>query len=316
MAGDMAHRYTDKEIKRLSERLRYHYRKAAGELSEKAEKRLSGYAERLSEMQAKEAAGEVTAEQFARWRTTQAAVHARDAAMIRELSESAQRATAEARALISGKTIDVMAECANITAYTIDRQVGRGVLFSLVDRDAVLVTLQRNPRLMPQTLVERASKAKRWHSQKITSAVTRGIIKGESVRDMAKRMEAVSAMDYRASLRAARTALNSAENKGRQLSYERAQQMGLRGQKEWMATLDDLTRDSHVLLDGERVGIDEKFSNGLEEPGDPAGDPEEVWNCRCTMNLVVEEMADAELERWDDLPDGMSYEDWKEAASG
>lgn len=40
----------------------------------------------------------------------------------------------------------------------------------------------------------------------------------------------------------------------------------------------------HVKLDGETVGIDERFSNGLRYPRDPEDDrPEELINCRCYL---------------------------------
>lgn len=59
--------------------------------------------------------------------------------------------------------------------------------------------------------------------------------------------------------------------------------------KGWLAVQDDRTRESHADTDGEVVGIDEDFSNGLSQPGDPDGPPEEVCNCRCTMTPEFEE---------------------------
>jgi uncharacterized protein with gpF-like domain len=53
--------------------------------------------------------------------------------------------------------------------------------------------------------------------------------------------------------------------------------------KVWVATADDRTRESHAELDGEEVLVDEPFSNGLMCPADPTGEPEEVYNCRCTI---------------------------------
>jgi SPP1 gp7 family putative phage head morphogenesis protein len=53
--------------------------------------------------------------------------------------------------------------------------------------------------------------------------------------------------------------------------------------KQWVATKDMLTRESHVELDGEEVDFDEAFSNGLMFPLEPGGDPGEVINCRCDM---------------------------------
>lgn len=41
---------------------------------------------------------------------------------------------------------------------------------------------------------------------------------------------------------------------------------------------------NHVALDGETVGIDERFSNGLRYPRDPEDNrPEELINCRCYL---------------------------------
>ena len=58
--------------------------------------------------------------------------------------------------------------------------------------------------------------------------------------------------------------------------------LGVEVQKEWMATLDSRTRESHRNLDGERRELDERFSNGLMYPG-ASGSAKEVYNCRCTM---------------------------------
>lgn len=52
-----------------------------------------------------------------------------------------------------------------------------------------------------------------------------------------------------------------------------AQATGRRYVKTWSGALDDRERDEHVALEGETVGIDEKFSNGLSYPSEP--------NCRC-----------------------------------
>lgn len=54
--------------------------------------------------------------------------------------------------------------------------------------------------------------------------------------------------------------------------------------KQWDATLDGRTRESHRRVDGEIRELDEKFSNGLMFPGDPSGGAAEVVNCRCTSN--------------------------------
>ncbi len=168
--------------------------------------------------------------------------------------------------------------------------------------------VQQQPDLLPQVSVK-PSGAETWARRKTTSAMAQSILQGESVPDAAKRIRSVVEMDRRASLHAARTALTGAKNAGRMGSYRRASGMGIELQKQWMATLDSRTRDSHRELDGEEGGIDGRFSNGLSYPGDPTGPASEVWNCRCTM---VAALPGHDL-LWDRNTSKLetSYEEWK-----
>lgn len=58
--------------------------------------------------------------------------------------------------------------------------------------------------------------------------------------------------------------------------------------KKWVSSGLSNMRESHADMDGEIVGVDEPFSNGLMYPGDPNGEPEEVINCACTMVPVLD----------------------------
>ena len=62
--------------------------------------------------------------------------------------------------------------------------------------------------------------------------------------------------------------------------------------KEWLSSRDANVRPSHQTADGQRVGLNETFDVGgtaLMYPGDPAGPPGEVINCRCTVLPVLKE---------------------------
>lgn len=53
--------------------------------------------------------------------------------------------------------------------------------------------------------------------------------------------------------------------------------------KTWVTTSSN-PRAEHAAMNGETVGIDDEFSNGLRWPGDSAsGDPAEVANCKCEV---------------------------------
>lgn len=63
--------------------------------------------------------------------------------------------------------------------------------------------------------------------------------------------------------------------------------------KVWITANDDRVRDSHADVEGEMVDWDNTFTNGLQFPRDPAGDPAETINCRCTaVNVPADQVDD------------------------
>ena len=46
-------------------------------------------------------------------------------------------------------------------------------------------------------------------------------------------------------------------------------------------------RESHQMMDGERVPIDEPFSNGADWPGDDTLDPDESCGCNCSTRVII-----------------------------
>jgi hypothetical protein len=78
-----------------------------------------------------------------------------------------------------------------------------------------------------------------------------------------------------------------AENKARLDGMYRASDIGVKVRKQWRATLDNRTRDSHKLLDGETIDLDATFDNGLKYPREPGGALSEICNCRCRIRYVT-----------------------------
>lgn len=66
-------------------------------------------------------------------------------------------------------------------------------------------------------------------------------------------------------------------------TLEAARQNGGKATKTWRTTSGN-PRASHAAMNGETVGLDDNFSNGLAWPGG-IGDPAEVAGCRCEMDL-------------------------------
>jgi len=85
----------------------------------------------------------------------------------------------------------------------------------------------------------------------------------------------------------ARTETHSAANFG---ADGAARSTGLDLMKEWVATSDERTRDSHMAADGQTREMDEAFDiNGysMMYAGDMNGPASEVINCRCSISHIV-----------------------------
>lgn len=305
---DPGHEAAEDAIAHLSKRLHVEYGKAWRQMKRKADAFYRKQADEDRKMQERADAGEITAEQLKAWRSGRAADTGWYRQMAETLAHDMEACDEQAAAIINGESPAVYAANMNYGAFDVESVAKLDTSYTLVDADTVSYMVQQQPDLLPQVSVK-PGRAETWARRKITSAMTQSILQGESVPDAARRIRSVVEMDRRASLRAARTAITGAENAGRMGSYRRASGMGIDLQKQWMATLDSRTRDSHRELDGEKADVDGRFSNGLSYPGDPTGPASEVWNCRCTMvaalpgHDVFGERSTSKLET--------SYEDWK-----
>jgi len=118
----------------------------------------------------------------------------------------------------------------------------------------------------------------------ITREISRGIASALPYRDIARNLSNVSKAPYSRTKTITRTEGHRIQQTSAADAQFAAKKKGADVVKQWDASLDARTRDSHAAIDGEIQEIDEKFSNGLRFPGDPNGPAAEVVNCRCTAN--------------------------------
>lgn len=118
----------------------------------------------------------------------------------------------------------------------------------------------------------------------ITREVSRGIATGISYTEIARNISNASKAPLSRAKTIARTEGHRIKVSATADAQHVAKAKGADVVKQWDATLDGRTRDSHRMVDGEVRELDEKFSNSLMQPGDPAGGAEEVVNCRCELN--------------------------------
>lgn len=271
----------EKEFEKLSKELRKEYAQATKEVEAKLNTYLKKFAKKDEIKRAAVRSGAMSQAEYEQWRVGQVAIGERWEEMRDVLAKDLTNTDRIARELINGKMPDAYAIGHNYATFTVEKGSLVDTSYTLYNRNAVQKLLQDNPKLLPNPRLD-IPKDLRWNRQHIQSAVTQGLLQGDRIPNIAKRLRNVTNMDYKASVRNARTAMTSAHNKGRLDSLFRAQSMGIEVAKEWVAYIDNVTRDSHVDVNGEVVPLEKTFSNGLDAPGG-MGPPEEVYNCRCTM---------------------------------
>ena len=313
---DQGHETTDKKLRSMERKVKAIYNTAQKEAKKKLDDYLSKFAETDAKKQDDLNAGKITQEQYDKWRQSKILTGNRYRAMLEQLAEDYVNADKIAMSIVNGFTPEVYAMNHNYGTYEAEKGALVDTSYTLYDRQTVERLIRDDPDLLPKANVD-IPKDKRWNRQKLNSAITQGVLQGDSIPDISKRLQSVTDMDRRAAIRNARTMTTSAENGGRQDSYTRAESMGIKMKKQWMATLDSTTRDSHVMADGQVVGTKDTFHlmhGELEYPGDPAGPPAETYSCRCTMVAVVDGVdpsirPDA-VSRNSKLG-GMTYDEWK-----
>lgn len=299
----------ERQARELRKKLQRTYADAIDGMASRIEASLEEFAAEDAEWRADVAAGEKDAKAYEAWRRDRALHDDRLKALERALARDLTAADRMAMAYVDRVPAGVYAEGVNFATYEIEHGARADTSFTLYDRNTVMELVANEPDLLPRAAFDKA-KDFAWNSRHVTSAVTRAVLQGQTVPQLAASIAGIAAMDQRAAMKAARTAMTSAHSLGKLKGYERAAGMGIDIEKQWLAALDSRTRGSHRHLDGEVVGLDAEFSDGLKYPGDPDGPASEVYNCRCTLVPVIGDVEYDEVERADKLGD-MSYEEWK-----
>ncbi len=297
---DPAHVRTDRELTALERRITAEYKKAADELQEKIDAYFARFKERDAEQ--KKLVGTVvngkvyTAEDYKQWRLAQIGRGKRFEALRDRVAGRMTDANTVAAAYINDATPGLYSLNRNYAAYTIEQQVGADVGFDLWDEQTVRRLIVEQPDLMPYYPPKRAVNRGidlAYGKRQITAQITSGILQGESIKHLADRLQnKIPDMNRTSAIRAARTAVTGAQNAGRLDSYFKAEEMGIRLKKRWLSTLDNRTRHTHAVLDGQVRDTEKPFEvSGYEimYPGDSSAAPEMVYNCRCTMTTDVED---------------------------
>ena len=296
---DKGHRYADKELEKIASQITEIFGKVDEKVIEIMKRYLKKYEAEIKKREQMVADGEMTEREFEQW-LIQIATTGKEWSKVRdEITAEYQKSSKEAMEAAGLGLTAIYLFNRQFASEAIQKQIRssfkKNIKLSFAKKQII-------PNKRPDPTVNQ-----RWHRRKIESVIRQGMKKGYNIDKIARGLHKVTNMDRVAAYRAARTGVTAAENMGRVDAMLKAQEMGIKYDKVWYATLDDRTRTSHRVMHGERVPCDEYFSNGLFEPADPNGEPEEVYNCRCTLLWVPSEQLAFDIE---EAPDGMGKLEW------
>ena len=315
--ADKAHKLTDEKLEQMERHLSAIYSRASKEIGKEWKRYLKEAGKEIKDLQeeydlakksgdkdeirkAGKALGQAKRERTIKNKRFKA-LSERTAIEISKVNETAL-------AYINGELPEVYVLGYNALADVVDG-VG-GYAFNLLDANTVKNLALADESLLPYKKLDPAKDIP-WNMKAINSEVLQGIVQGESIPDISKRvfgeimktsktegltdkeMGALLKRNKDAAIRSARTIVTGAENKGRMDSYKRAEADGIILQKEWLSSdQPGRTRKWHMpeAFDSLIVDIDKPFHNAVGDimfPGDPGAHPANVYNCRCSLGARV-----------------------------
>lgn len=284
--ADTAHYQTDLKLEEMEKRLSAIYSRAektvqkkmadyAKSIDEKSAELLQAYKDAEAEEEKKKAKNEYI-------RFYRKLVKSKEfVSLSATVADDLYRANVEASAYINSQTPSIYALNYNYINAQMARDIDGFTPQEITDDEA-----ERYSGYTKQTVDRK--KDTRWNKDNLKKSVIAGSLLLLGAYAIMKRSanSAVEKNRNSASMHSEGMGTD-AENKARLDGMYRASDIGVKVQKQWRATLDNRTRDSHRSLDGETIDIDATFDNGLKYPREPGGASSEICHCRCRLRYVT-----------------------------
>lgn len=318
--ADKAHLLTDEKLEEMEKRLSAIYSRAEKEIQQTADEYFSKFAKRDEAKRKLLEQGKITEDEYTKWRKGKVMYGKRFSEMKEQCAKQLLNVNQTALAYVNGELPEVYAINYNALESAVDG-VG-GYSFTLVDADTVRNLAVTDTSLLPYKEID-PKKDIPWNMKKINAETLQGILQGESMDKIAKRIMNVQEMNKESAIRSARTIVTNAECKGRQDSYQRAKEDGIILRKYWLATYDKRARDWHKeagndYTEEKAIEIDDFFivdGEKMLHPGDAmhGASGHNLYNCRCSVASKVigfkkaqvqKAMAEKQAETYSTFADG------------
>lgn len=272
---------TDPLLKKIEKKLKQLYQEAYNEAAKKI-------AEVLSKI-------EFSKDMTPQERYTLALKYNRFSKLQEDLTKAYRQTSIDAIKMLNGELVNVydlnynktIADLKKLNLDLIDPD--KLSKFTTIDKDAIKKVLTEEVKPLTKLALDNLKNADFIRSE-IETQLLQGIMQGDSIPNIARRIKAVTEKTLKDAVRIARTETTRVEASARSSVGDKGNKLGFEMLKQWVATADERIRHAHVEADGQIVAQDDYFIVGgekLKYPGDVAGSPENVINCRCTIINII-----------------------------
>ena len=169
----------------------------------------------------------MTEEEFAEWRRNKLLYGMHWQRLIDRNTAELLKYNQTAVKYINGEVPQIFASGYNNVAEQIPDSPVAGFDFELINADTVNNLIHEDGIILPPKKKVDPEKDKAWNAKLINAQLLQGIMQGESIPEMAKRMQTVANSDLAGATRTARTMHTAAQNAGRQSGYNKAAEQGI-----------------------------------------------------------------------------------------
>jgi len=192
--------------------------------------------------------------------------------------------------------------------YQIEAETGARLDFLGLDSEFVRQSVTKP--IAGKTLSNRLYKSRVKLANRATSELRTGMMQGKTYAEIAGAISRHTEANYQQAVRIARTEGGRLRSLAKQEALNEAKELGIDLQKRWYSSLDNRTRSSHRLLDGQTVEVDDDFvspESGAKGPMPRMlGRASEDISCRCTTINIVDGITPE--SRYAKNDDGHSYD--------
>lgn len=198
--------------------------------------------------------------------------------------------------------------------YQIEAETGARLDFLGLDTEFVRQTVA-NP-IAGKTLSKRLYTSREKLATRATSELRTGMMQGKAYAEIAGSISRHTEANYKQAVRIARTEGGRLRSLAKQEALSEAKNLGIDLKKVWYSSLDNRTRSSHRLLDGQTVEVDDDFvspESGAKGPMPRMlGKASEDIGCRCTSLTEVDGIKPGtRVDSFGDTSSYGTYEEWK-----